>query len=129
MGAPAPVTFELAPDGTVYFEIALVGRSGIAFFGDAGKFVSNGVKRIAALDDQPDGVVATVTFAAGEKSVRLFGYASRAPRTRAIRGAAGAANYDAATGRFEAEVSPAAEITKEIPGGDLIQQAVVQFTE
>lgn len=127
--APAPVTFELAPDGTVYFEIALVGRSGIAFFGDAGKFVSNGVKRIAALDDQPDGVVATVTFAAGEKSVRLFGYASRAPRTRAIRGAAGAANYDAATGRFEAEVSPAAEITKEIPGGDLIQQAVVQFTE
>jgi hypothetical protein len=94
-----------------------------------GKFVSNGVKRIAALDDKPEGVVATVTFAAGEKSVRLFGYASRAPRACAIRGAASATNYDATTGRFEVDVSPAPEITKEVPGGDPTQQAVVQLAE
>jgi len=73
-------------------------------------------------------VVATVTFAVGEKSVRLFGYASRAPRVCALRGAASAANYDATTGRFEVDVSPAPEITKEVPGGDPIQQAVVQFS-
>ena len=127
--AAAPVTFELAPDVPVYYEIAPLGRSGIAFFGDMGKFVSNGVKRIAALDDKPEGVVATVTFAAGEKSVRLFGYASRAPRACAIRGAASATNYDATTGRFEVDVSPAPEITKEVPGGDPTQQAVVQLAE
>jgi hypothetical protein len=127
--AAAPVTFELAPDVPVYYEIAPLGRSGIAFFGDMGKFVSNGVKRIAALDDKPEGVVATVTFAAGEKSVRLFGYASRAPRACAIRGAASATNYDATTGRFEVDVAPAPEITKEVPGGDPTQQAVVQLAE
>ena len=127
--ASAPVTFELAPDVTVYYEIAPLGRSGIAFFGDANKYVSNGVKRIAALDDKPEGMVATVSFAAGEKSVRLFGYASRAPRVCAIRGVSSAANYDATTGRFEADVSPALEITKEMPGGDPTQQAVVQLAE
>jgi hypothetical protein len=126
--ASIPVTFEAAPDVTVLYEIASLERSGIAFFGDVNKFVSNGVKRIAVLDDKPEGVVATVTFAVGEKSVRLFGYASRAPRVCALRGAASAANYDATTGRFEVDVSPAPEITKEVPGGDPIQQAVVQFS-
>jgi hypothetical protein len=127
--ASSPVRFESNPGATAFYEVVPLGRSGIAFFGDAGKFVSNGAKRIAALDDTPDGLTATVTFAAGERSVRLFGYAPRAPRARAVRGAAGAVGFDAASGRFEVDVSPAPEITREAPGGDPVQQARVQLSE
>jgi len=59
--------------------VAAVSRAGIALLGDEGKFVPDGRKRIAALDDEPDRLIATVTFAPQEKSVRLFGYATRRP--------------------------------------------------
>jgi hypothetical protein len=67
----------------------------------------------------------TVTFAAGEKSVRLFGYARHAPKVMAQSGSAGTLNYDAASGRFSVEVSPAATI---ISGRDPTQTATVQFS-
>src|SRR6195256_4944346 len=71
--------FVLAPNGTAYFVVAAVSRAGIALVGDEAKFVPDGRKRIAALDDEPDRLIATVTFAPQEKSVRLFGYATRRP--------------------------------------------------
>jgi hypothetical protein len=127
--AEAPCSFELPPGNTVFCEIAPYGVSGIAFFGDSGKLVSSGRKRIAAIDEKPGSLAATVTFAAGEKSVRLFGYADFAPKATARRGAVGPVTYDASTGRFEADVSPAPGITPEVPGGDPIQQGEVEFAQ
>jgi hypothetical protein len=115
----------LNPDETAYYLVAPMGQSGLAFFGDDGKYVSNGRQRIAALDDAPGRLIVTVTFAAGEKSVHLFGYARHAPAVTAQSGSVGTLNYDAGSGRFSVEVSPAATITS---GRDPTQAAVVKFT-
>lgn len=116
--------FQLNPDETAYYLIVPVGQSGLAFFGDAGKYVSNGRQRIAALDDAPEGLKVTVTFAAGEKSVRLFGYAPHVPSVAAKSGSVGSLDYDAQNGRFSVEVSPAATI---LQGTDPTQTAVIKF--
>ena len=117
--------FTLNPEETAYYLVAPVGQSGLAFFGDEGKYVSNGRQRIAALEDAPGRLSVKVTFAAHEQPVRLFGYARHVPTVTARSGAAGALNYDAASGRFSVEVSPAATV---IPGRDPTQNAVVEFT-
>jgi hypothetical protein len=117
--------FNLNPEETAYYLVAPIGQSGLAFFGDEGKYVSNGHQRIAALDDAPGRLIVTVTFAAGEKSVRLFGYARHAPTVAARSGSVGTLTYDAGSGRFSVEVSPAAAI---ISGRDPTQVAVVEFT-
>jgi hypothetical protein len=117
--------FQVNPDATEYYLIAPTGQSGLAFFGDEGKYISNGHQRIAALDDAPDGLNVTVTFAAGEKSVRLFGFAKHAPKVVAQSGSVGTLNYDAESGRFSVEGSPAATI---IASQDPTQTAVIKFS-
>jgi hypothetical protein len=119
------VRLSFNPGGTAYYEIAPVGRSGLAFFGDAGKFVSNGRQRIAALDDGKDELTATITFAAREKSVQLFGYAKKAPKVVAKSGSAGDVSFDSKTDRFTVEVMPAPEVIRS--GPDPVQTAVVEF--
>jgi hypothetical protein len=117
--------FIVNPEETAYYIVAPIGQSGLAFFGDEGKYVSNGHQRIAALDDEPHGLTAIITFAAGEKSVRLFGYAPHIPKVTAQSGSVGTLDYDAGSGRFSVEVSPA---SKTIAGQDPTQAAVVEFT-
>jgi hypothetical protein len=91
-----------------YWVVAPVGPSGIAFLGDAGKFVSHGDKRIARLSD--DGTVrVTVAFAAGEGAVTLHGYAPSRPTAGASTGSAGAVSYSTATKLFTLPVTPAAD--------------------
>jgi hypothetical protein len=126
--AEEPFSFHLGPRDTAYYIVAAIGPSGLAFCGDEGKFVSNGRKRIAELLDAPGRLTATVLFAAGEKSVRLFGYADRAPRAMARRGSIGAVSYEASTGRFSAEVMPSSAVSDESPGGDPCQTAIVELT-
>lgn len=122
------VTFALDKSATAFYVLAPVGRSGLAFLGDEGKFVSTGRKRISAIKETPGGLTATITFASGEKTVRLFGYAPRAPQVKAVAGTVSDSAYDAASGRFEFTVAPAPTVTKEEPGGDLIRQAKVVLT-
>ncbi len=111
--------------GTAYYLVTSVGRSGLAFFGDAGKYVSNGRQRIAALEDAKGKLTVTTTFAAGEKSVRLFGYAKEAPEAVAQRGSVGTVTFDPKTRRFNVEVMPAPEVIRS--GPDPVQTAVVVF--
>lgn len=74
-------------DGS-YFLVAPVGTSGIAFLGDAGKFVSCGNKRIEQISD--DGVLRVyVRFAAGEKRVALRFYSPFQPTGAAEAGSIG----------------------------------------
>ena len=71
-----------------YYVIVPMGPSGIAFLGDANKFVPLGKKRIAQLSD--DGVVhAVVSFAAGEKEVVLQFYSPGEPVVTATVGRVG----------------------------------------
>jgi len=73
-----------------FYQVAPVGPSGIAFLGDAGKFVSTGDKRIVHLSDNGT-VNATVGFATSEHSVTVRGYAPSAPTATASDGSAGSA--------------------------------------
>jgi hypothetical protein len=80
----APFTDTVDYDGS-YYIVAPIGPSGIAFLGDARKFVSAGKKRIEQLSD--DGSVhVVVRFAPGEKSVLLNFYAPSDPAVTASAG-------------------------------------------
>jgi hypothetical protein len=128
LAASDTFTFYLAPSGTAYFVLAPVSRAGIALFGDEDKFVPDGRKRIASLVDGPDRLTATVTFAPQEKSVRLFGYATREPGVAAQTGSAGHIAFDRTTGRFEVSVFPSPDPVNEGPGADPVRQAIIFLT-
>jgi hypothetical protein len=110
-----------------------VSRSGVALFGDADKFVPDGRKRIAALEDAPQRLTATVLFAPGEDSVRLFGYAPRPPAVKAQEGSSGEVSFDGKTGRFEVRVSPGPAPgpapAASGPSEDPVRRAIVSFEE
>lgn len=125
LAALEPFEFDLAPGGTAYFVLAPVSLAGVALFGDAGKFVPDGKRRIASLIDEERGLTATVTFAPQEHSVRLFGYAMRRPTITARKGSTGEVSFEEATGRFEASVSPSGERVTEGPGKDPVYRAIV----
>jgi len=104
---PAGAAFSTTVDSTgSYFVVAPVGPSGIAFLGDAGKFVGSGKKRIAQLTD--DGALqVTVLFAPGEDQVALQFYSAGAPETSAAAGAVSRPWRDG-PGRYRVLVSPGA---------------------
>ncbi len=120
-------TFDLAPNGTAYFVLASVSSAGVALFGDDGKFVPDGRKRIASIVEERNRLTVTVTFAPQEKTVRLFGYAMRRPAITARTGSTGEVTFDEGTGRFEVSVSPSRKRMNERPGNDPVQQAVVSI--
>lgn len=99
-----------------YYIVASIGPSGIAFLGDAGKFVSLGAKRISRLTDNGT-VQATVSFARGEKSVILHGYAPARPQVSAINGLVGSLSYNSRGHLFSVPVSPGANGTATIEIG------------
>jgi hypothetical protein len=96
-----------------YLVAVPVGKSGIAFLGDAGKFVPLGKKRVSELTD--DGTVnATLEFAPTEHSITVHGWASASPLVSATEGRVGNVHFDEATGRFHVEVFPAKSGTARI---------------
>lgn len=122
-----PWPIELEKGGAAFLEIAPTGTSHIAFFGDEGKFVGTGRKRISAIDEQWNELTATVAFGAGDESVKLFGYADRAPKVTAQEGQLSAYTYDVKTRCFEFTVSPAAAVAREGPGDDQVRHARVRI--
>jgi hypothetical protein len=127
LAASETFTFDLAPNATAYFVLAPVSSAGVALLGDESKFVPDGRKRIASIVEERNRLTVTVTFALQEKSVRLFGYATRRPAIAAQAGSAGEVTYDEATGRFEVSVSPSRKRVNERPGNDPVQQAIVSI--
>jgi hypothetical protein len=88
-----------------YLVVVPVGRSGIAFLGDLGKFVPLGKKRVTELSD--DGVLeAALAFAPGERSITVQGWARATPVVAAVDGRLGPLAFDADSGRFRVEVFP-----------------------
>jgi len=98
----APFTQPIKGD-PAYLVVVPVGKSGIAFLGDAGKFVPLGKKRVTNLSD--DGILdASFDFAAGEPSIIVQGWAASMPAAMPIEGRLGAIDYDESSGRFRLEV-------------------------
>ena len=98
------MTAPLGADGFNYYIVALRGRSGIAFFGDLNKFVSNGKQRIARIQEEWAKLTATVLFADGEKSVTLHGCCTL-PVTATVNGQKLDVQYDpAASGHFTVDI-------------------------
>jgi len=102
-------------DGS-YFVVAPVGSSGIAFLGDADKFVSCGKKRIEELSDTGGVLRVLVRFASGEKQVMLELHSPIRPTVMVEAGGAGPLSPHAG-GRHRVIVRPD-------PSG----QAIVSFT-
>jgi hypothetical protein len=127
LAASETFTFDLAPNGTAYFVLAPVSSAGVALFGDDGKFVPDGRKRIASVVEERNVLTVTVTFAPQEKTVRLFGYATRRPAITARTGSVDEVTFDEESGRFEASVSPSRERVNERPGSDPVQQAILSI--
>lgn len=128
VSADKPWTLGLERTGAAFLEIAPVGASQIAFFGDAAKFVGTGRKRIPSIVEMSNELAATVNFAASEESVRIIGYGNAEPNVTAQEGRVTDSSYDAATGRFEFTVSPGTAVTRESPGNDPVRQAQVRIT-
>jgi hypothetical protein len=96
-----------------YLVVVPVGKSGIAFLGDSGKFVPLGKKRVSEFFD--DGVLnATLEFAATERSITIQGWAPFAPEVNAVEGRVGKMHFDEASGRFHIEVFAAKSGTARI---------------
>ncbi|HUY80639.1 MAG TPA: hypothetical protein VMU92_02850 [Acidobacteriaceae bacterium] len=93
-------------DGWAYDVAAPVGKDGIALLGDTGKYVPLAGKRFSAVTSGKATRV-SVAFAAGESAVTVSGYAAKKPVVRAVRGEAGAVEYDGETGLFRVVVHPA----------------------
>lgn len=98
-------TFRTSVDSNgSYYVVVPIGPSGIAFLGDAGKFVSLGSKRISSLSD--DGTVsATVSFANHEGPVTLHGYAPSQPILTSTNGTISVVSYDPTLHSFSFTVS------------------------
>jgi hypothetical protein len=83
-----------------YYIIAPVTSSGIAFFGDTGKIVGTGKKRISLLNDSHGSLAVTVLFAKGESSVVLSGYSDKP-----VSADKGEINFDKTTHLFSLTLS------------------------
>jgi hypothetical protein len=88
-----------------YLVVVPVGKSGIAFLGDLGKFVPLGKKRVSELSD--DGMLeARLELASSETSITVEGWANSAPHFDAEDGRLGELTFNEQSKRFRVEVFP-----------------------
>ena len=96
----------LGENGSAFYVIAPVGRSGIALLGDKGKFVGTGKQRIASLRDEAGRLTIGIVLAENERSAVLHGFSALEPRATVISGAAGLLHYDPTTRYFSVDIQP-----------------------
>lgn len=106
MTADEPFAGSLNAEGIAYYIVARTSKTGIAFFGDSGKFVSTGKQRIASMRAETGRLTVGVAFALNESAVTLHGCAAAAPKVRVRSGSAGAVKYEPATSLFSVEIQP-----------------------
>jgi hypothetical protein len=96
-----------------YYVVGSVGASGIAFFGDTGKFVSAGRQRIGPIQDS--GILNTsIQFTEGETSTSIQGYSPTPPVVTANQGSVGPVTYDPVRQIFTVVVTPSSNQTASI---------------
>jgi hypothetical protein len=115
----------LAGNDTAFFVVAPVGKSGIAFLGDKGKFVGTGKERIESLADEPDRLTVGVVLAENEKSVVLHGFASSEPKATVLAGLDDAVQFNPATHYFKVVIKPEAGTPVDRSSGDPVRHVTV----
>ena len=115
----------LGRNASGFYAVAPVGKSGIAFLGDQGKFVGTGKQRIESLRDEAGRLTVGVVLAANEKSVVLHGYAASAPKMTVRAGDADAVQYDPATRHFTVTVKVDATAPVDKSSGDPVRKLTV----
>jgi hypothetical protein len=93
----------VVPDNGAYWIIVPVGRSGVGFLGDAGKFVSNGRNRIAHIIDTGT-LTARVVFSAGERRLHLYGFSRVQPAIQTMGAVVENLAYDSHTQLFQLDL-------------------------
>ena len=119
-------TGQVPPGGVEYLLVAPVGASGIAFLGDADKFVSMGRQRISSVQDQSNRLTTEVLVSPDEEAVTLHGYCRQRPIVTVQRGTAEPASYDHVSGHFSVLVHPDSS-TAVVLGVDPVRQVGVTF--
>jgi hypothetical protein len=119
----APVT----GGSTGFWVVAPIGKSGIAFLGDQGKFVGTGKQRITSIHDESGRLAMDVLFADKETSATLHGYADSPPRVTTPSGQVGAVAYDSTTHHFAVEVKPDPAALVENSTGDPVRRMPLLF--
>ncbi len=117
----------IGPGEAAYYIVAPVGPSGIALFGDRGKFVSMGKERIASLQELPHAVRVRVLFATNENEVTLFGDAPSEPTVTVQGGHARAVTFNPNTGYFSVRIVPETGAPPVKLNGDWVRQVEVTF--
>ncbi len=117
----------LGPGEAAYYIVAPVGPSGIALFGDKGKFVSMGKERIASVEEGSRAVTVKVLLAPGENSVTLFGDAPSKPTVTVEGGRAGVVTYHPSDGYFSVRVTPEMGAAPVKINGDPVREVSATF--
>lgn len=125
VAAPEGFSAPLGRNASGFYVVAPVGKSGIAFLGDQGKFVGNGKQRIESLRDEAGKLTVGVVLAANETSVVLHGYATSAPKATVLAGEDDAVQYDPTTRHFTVEVRPDAASPTDKSSGDPVRKIKV----
>lgn len=101
-GGSFPMLFE---KGWAYDIVTPVGKDGIGLLGDTTKIVPLAAERFPTVTNA--GIMrASVTYAAGNATVTVTGYAKQRPEVHAERGSVGAVQYDGTTHLFHVAVHP-----------------------
>jgi hypothetical protein len=118
----------LAEDASAFYQVAPIGKSGIAFLGDAGKFVGTGKQRMASLNDQPHRLTVSLSVAESEKTVTLHGYAATEPQVTVQSGSAGPVQFDPAQHHFTVELTVNESAPLDRSDSDPVRHLTVTFT-
>ena len=125
-----PATSFSAPLGvsaTAFYEIAPVGKSGIAFLGDKGKFVGTGKQRIASLRDEAGRLIIGIVLAENEQAVTLHGFAESEPKLTIISGLDDPVQYNPVTHYFTVEVKPELNSPVDRSAADPVRRIMVML--
>jgi hypothetical protein len=104
LAAGDALTGSLNSDDVCYDIVAPVGKSGVAFFGDAGKFVSTGKQRIDTITDVPNQLTVHLLLAPGETTIKLHG-AGANPTVAVDGGTAGTVSFDPASTHWSVDIT------------------------
>ena len=117
----------VGPGETGYYIVAPIGPSGIALFGDKGKFASMGKERITSVTEGPHSITAQVIFAAGDGSVTLFGDAPSAPSIVVHDGSADAVSFRQTDGYFSVRITPDSNTPVVEDHGDPVRRLSIEI--
>jgi hypothetical protein len=117
----------LAENACAFYQVAPIGKSGIAFLGDQGKFIGTGHQRINSIADQPNQLTVEVLLAESENNVTLHGYASVLPQVTVQSGFAGPVRFDATRNYFSVDLTVDATAPLDRSASDPVRHLTITF--